>query len=52
MPKIAVPPPPPAPKLAKVDLPKPPVSPWPLILTLMVLFVVAVLLVLYFVLKH
>jgi hypothetical protein len=52
MPKIAVPPPPPAPKLGKVDLPVPPVSPWPLILTLTVLFVVAGLLVLYFVLKH
>jgi hypothetical protein len=52
VPKIAAPPPPPAPKLAKADIPAPPVSPWPLILTLTVLFVVAVLLVLYFVLKH
>jgi hypothetical protein len=51
MPKIAVPPPP-APKLAKVDLPVPPVSPWPLILTLTVIFFIAVLLVLYFALRH
>lgn len=52
MPKIAIPPPPPAPKPAKVDLPQPPVSYWPLILTLTILLFIAVLLVLYFVLKH
>jgi len=34
------------------NVPKPPVSYWPLILTLTVLFFVAVLLVLYFALKH
>jgi hypothetical protein len=52
MPKIAVPPPPPVPKPAKVELPQPLVSYWPLILTLTVLFFIAVLLVLYFALKH
>jgi hypothetical protein len=43
-----------APKLdaPKLDVPKPPVSYWPMVLTLTVLFFVAVLLVLYFVLKH
>ncbi len=49
MPKIAVPP---APKPPKVTIPEPPVSYWPLILTLTVLFFIAVLLVLYFALKH
>ncbi|MFZ0860250.1 MAG: hypothetical protein WAN18_06180 [Candidatus Sulfotelmatobacter sp.] len=52
MPKIAIPPPPKAPKLDKVVIPEPPVSYWPLILTLTVLFFIAVLLVLYFALKH
>src|SRR3984885_609316 len=53
MPKIAVPPPPKAPKLDKVALPgAPPISYWPLILTLTVLFFIGVLLVLYFALKH
>lgn len=54
----------PAPKMPKIDIPSapkppkegapppPPVSYWPLILTLTVLFFIAVLLVLYFVLKH
>jgi hypothetical protein len=43
-----------APKLdaPKIDAAKPPVSYWPMVLTLTVLFFVAVLLVLYFVLKH
>jgi hypothetical protein len=55
-PKLA-PPPVKAPKLPKldapkIDAPKPPVSYWPMVLTLTVLFFVAVLLVLYFVLKH
>lgn len=49
MPKKAVPP---APKLGKGALPEAPVSYWPLILTLTVLFFIAVLLVLYFALKH
>jgi hypothetical protein len=50
MPKIDIPS---APKPAKEGaLPPPPVSYWPLILTLTVLFFIAVLLVLYFVLKH
>ena len=49
MPKMAVPA---APKPAKVGIPEPTVSYWPLILTLTVLFFIAVLLVLYFVLKH
>jgi hypothetical protein len=48
IPKIAIPPS--APK--EVGLAPPPVSYWPLILTLTVLFFIAVLLVLYFVLKH
>jgi hypothetical protein len=53
MPKNAVPPPPKAPKLDKVALPgAPPISYWPLILTLTVLFFIGVLLVLYFALKH
>jgi hypothetical protein len=52
MPKIALPPPPKAPKLDKVAVPEPSVSYWPLILTLTVLFFIAALLVLYFVLKH
>jgi hypothetical protein len=52
MPKIALPPPPKAPKLDKVAVAKPSVSYWPLILTLTVLFFIAALLVLYFVLKH
>ena len=49
MPKLAVPP---APKLPKDAVPEPPVSYWPLILTLTVLFFIAVLLVLYFALKR
>ena len=49
MPKIAVPP---APKPPKATVPEPPVSYWPLILTLTVLFFIAVLLVLYFALKR
>jgi hypothetical protein len=48
-PKLAVPP---APKAPKVGLAEPPVSYWPLILTLTVLFFIAALLVLYFALKH
>jgi hypothetical protein len=48
-PKLAVPP---APKAPKVGLREPPVSYWPLILTLTVLFFIAALLVLYFALKH
>ena len=48
-PKLAAPP---APKAPKVGLPEPPVSYWPLILTLTVLFFIAALLVLYFALKH
>jgi len=56
MPKIAAPPPPKAPikapKPPKVATPEPPVSYWPLVLTLTVLLFIAVLLVLYFVLKH
>jgi len=47
MPGLAAPKAPQAP-----DVPKPPVSYWPLILTLTVLLFVAVLLVLYFALKH
>jgi hypothetical protein len=51
MPKLAIPAA--VPKPPKVDVPAPPpVSYWPLILTLTVLFFIAVLLVLYFVLKH
>jgi hypothetical protein len=49
MPKITVPA---ALKPAKVSTPEPTVSYWPLILTLTVLFFIAVLLVLYFALKH
>lgn len=41
-----------APKAPKVGVPEPPVSYWPLILILTVLFFAAALLVLYFVLKH
>jgi len=41
-----------APKAPKVGAPEPPVSYWPLILILTVLFFAAALLVLYFVLKH
>jgi hypothetical protein len=48
----SLPPPPKPPKLPKVEGAAPPVSYWPLILTLTILFFVAVLLVLYFVLKH
>lgn len=51
IPKIAIPPSAPKPP-KEVGLPPPPVSYWPLILTLTVLFFIAVLLVLYFVLKH
>lgn len=47
MPTLAAPKAPQAP-----DAPKPPVSYWPLILTLTVLFFSAVLLILYFALKH
>jgi hypothetical protein len=43
---------PPVPKAPNVAAPEPPVSYWPLVLTLTVLFFIAVLLVLYFVLKH
>lgn len=44
---------PPAPKAPKIDTPAPPpVSMWPLIITLTVLFFLAVILVLYFVLRH
>lgn len=44
---------PPAPKVPKIDAPtSPPVSMWPLIITLTVLFFLAVILVLYFVLRH
>lgn len=39
-------------EVSKLDAAKPPVSYWPLVLTLTVLFFIAVLLVLYFVLKH
>ncbi len=49
MPKMAVPT---APKPAKAAISESTVSYWPLILTLTVLFFIAVLLVLYFVLKH
>jgi hypothetical protein len=49
-PKIAAPA---APKVPKVEAPAaPPVSYWPLVITLTVLFFLAVLLVLYFALKH
>jgi hypothetical protein len=50
MPKIDIPSAPKPPK--EGALPPSPVSYWPLILTLTVLFFIAVLLVLYFVLKH
>jgi hypothetical protein len=50
MPKVKAPP---APKAPKIDAPPPPpVSLWPLIITLTVLFFLAVILVLYFVLRH
>jgi len=50
MPKMAAPA---APKAPKVDATAAPsVSFWPLIITLAVLFLLAVLLVLYFALKH
>jgi len=50
MPKMKAPP---TPKMPNVDAPAPPpVSMWPLIITLTGLFFLAVLLVLYFVLKH
>ena len=53
MPKVAAPQPPKAPKPPKVAVPEPPpVSYWPLVLTLTVIFFIAVLLVLYFALKH
>lgn len=52
MPKIAAPAPPKAPKPPKVAAAPPPVSYWPLVLTLTVIFFIAALLVLYFVLKH
>ena len=53
MPKLAAPQPPKAPKAPKVAIPEPPpVSYWPLVLTLTVIFFIAVLLVLYFALKH
>ena len=52
LPTIAMPAPPPPPKLDLKAPAPPPVSYWPLILTLTVLFFIAVLLVLYFVLKH
>ena len=53
MPKMTAPKPPAAPKAPKLDAaPSPPVSYWPLIITLTVLFFLAALLVLYFVLKH
>jgi len=52
IPKFAAPPPP-AIKAPKVEPPpKPPVSYWPLVVVLTVLLFIAVLLVLYFVLKH
>ena len=51
LPQLKIPAPPPPPKAPKVAPPGP-VSWGPLILTLTVLFFVAVLLVLYFWLKH
>jgi len=51
MPKIAAPPSPAA-KPPKVEPPKPTVSYWPLVIVLTALLFIAVLLVLYFVLKH
>lgn len=52
LPKFAAPALPPPPKAPKVEVPVPPVSYWPLVLTLTIVFVLAVLVVLYFVLKH
>ena len=52
MPVFAAPAPPPLPKAPKVEIPQPPVSYWPLVLTLTISFALAVLLVLYFLLKH
>jgi len=52
MPKVAAPAAPKAPAAAKVEVAAPAVSYWPLILTLTVLFFIAVLLVLYFALRH
>ena len=50
MPKVKAPP---APKAPKIDAPAPPpVSIWPLIITLTVLFFLAVILVLFFALRH
>ena len=50
MPKVKAPP---APKVPKFDAPAPPpVSIWPLIITLTVLFFLAVILVLFFALRH
>jgi hypothetical protein len=50
MPKVKAPQ---APKAPKFDAPAPPpVSLWPLIITLTVLFFLAVILVLFFVLRH
>lgn len=51
LPQLKIPAPPKAPKMPKAEVPEP-VSWWPLILTLTILFFVAVLLVLYFALKH
>jgi hypothetical protein len=52
MPVIAVPAPPAAPKPPKMAPPKAPVSYLPLILILTGLFLIAVLVVLYFLLRH
>lgn len=54
MPAIKAPPAPKvaAPKAPKVEAPPTPVSYWPLIITLAVLFLLALILVLYFVLRH
>jgi len=53
MPRMTAPKPPAAAKRPRLDAaPPPPVSYWPLIITLTVLFFLAALLVLYFVLKH
>jgi len=52
-PKIKAPDKPAPPKLPKGEVPEPPaISYWPLIVTLTVIFIIAVLVVLYFVLKH
>lgn len=52
-PKFAAPKPPAAPKVPKIDAPPPPpVSYWPLVITLTVLFFLAVILVLFFALRH